>query len=78
MNPVATESKIAHTIVIKDNGPGIPEADINKKFQPFIHLEVSRNKKMAALAWSLQLRAQLSVIMMAMLLPEANQKAVKK
>ena len=45
MNPVATESKIAHTIVIKDNGPGIPEADINKKFQPFIHLEVSRNKK---------------------------------
>ena len=45
MNPVATESKMAHTIVIKDNGPGIPKADINQKFQPFIHLEESRNKE---------------------------------
>ena len=45
MNPVATESKMAHTIVIKDSDPGIPEADINHMFQPFIHLEASRNKE---------------------------------
>jgi signal transduction histidine kinase len=30
-------------IVIEDSGPGIPEADIERMFQPFVRLEGSRN-----------------------------------
>ena len=60
MSPGATESKMVHTIVIKDNGPGIPEADINHMFQPFIHLEASRNKETGGI--SLELAITHSII----------------
>jgi signal transduction histidine kinase len=32
-------------IVIHDDGPGIPEEDFERVFQPFVRLEESRNKK---------------------------------
>ncbi|MDT3779165.1 ATP-binding protein [Nitrospira sp. MA-1] len=32
-------------IVIQDNGPGIPEQDFERVFQPFVRLEESRNKQ---------------------------------
>jgi signal transduction histidine kinase len=32
-------------IVIEDDGPGIPEKDFERVFQPFVRLEESRNKK---------------------------------
>ena len=60
MSPGATESKMAHTIVIKDNGPKFPEADINHMFQPFIHLEASRNKETGGI--SLELAITHSII----------------
>ena len=31
-------------IVVEDEGPGIPEADMEKVFKPFVRLEQSRNK----------------------------------
>jgi signal transduction histidine kinase len=31
-------------IVVEDEGPGIPEADMEKVFKPFVRLELSRNK----------------------------------
>jgi len=33
----------AHSIAIDDDGPGIPEADIERVFEPFHRLETSRN-----------------------------------
>jgi signal transduction histidine kinase len=32
-------------IVVEDDGPGIPEADMEKVFKPFVRLEQSRNKE---------------------------------
>jgi signal transduction histidine kinase len=32
-------------IVIQDDGPGIPEQDFERVFQPFVRLEESRNKQ---------------------------------
>ncbi len=32
-------------IVVEDEGPGIPEADMEKVFKPFVRLEQSRNKE---------------------------------
>lgn len=34
-----------HIIEIEDQGPGIPEADIERIFEPFVRLEASRNKE---------------------------------
>lgn len=33
------------SIVVEDNGPGIPEADMERMFQPFVRLEESRGRE---------------------------------
>lgn len=38
------DSPTSVTIEVKDNGPGIPENKINTVFEPFVRLELSRNK----------------------------------
>ena len=45
LTPGMTEPDTDHTIVIEDNGPGIPEADIDRMFEPFVRLEASRSKE---------------------------------
>ncbi len=43
---VTTEFKHGEArIVVEDDGPGIPEADMEKVFKPFVRLEQSRNKE---------------------------------
>jgi signal transduction histidine kinase len=40
-----TDSPNAYEIVVEDNGPGIPEADQARVFEPFVRLESSRNRE---------------------------------
>lgn len=43
--PGDPESGTDHMILVEDTGPGIPEADIEQMFQPFVRLESSRSKE---------------------------------
>ena len=40
-----TDSPEAYEIVVEDSGPGIPEADQVRVFEPFVRLESSRNRE---------------------------------
>ena len=40
-----TQSETEFHILINDDGPGIPEQDVERVFQPFVRLEESRNKQ---------------------------------
>jgi signal transduction histidine kinase len=33
-----------YVIIVRDSGPGIPEAELDRVFTPFFRLETSRNK----------------------------------
>ena len=39
------EDRGALSLVVRDNGPGIPEADIPRMLEPFVRLEASRNRE---------------------------------
>jgi signal transduction histidine kinase len=45
----------AYEIVIEDEGPGIPEADRSRVFEPFVRLERSRNEETGGLGLGLTL-----------------------
>lgn len=42
--PTQTPAGLSATLIIDDDGPGIPEADRERMFQPFQRLEASRNR----------------------------------
>ncbi len=43
--PVATLAGAMVTILVEDRGPGIPQTDVERMFQPFQRLEASRNRE---------------------------------
>jgi signal transduction histidine kinase len=45
----------AYEIVVDDEGPGIPEADRSRVFEPFVRLERSRNEETGGLGLGLTL-----------------------
>jgi signal transduction histidine kinase len=38
-----SETPTEYEIVVEDEGPGIPDADRHRVFEPFVRLETSRN-----------------------------------
>ena len=32
-------------IIIEDNGPGLPESELERVFEPFVRIETSRNRE---------------------------------
>lgn len=55
--------EIAHglpTIVVRDRGPGIPETELDKVFEPFYRLESSRNRETGGTGLGLAIARQLA------------------
>ncbi|MNR82748.1 Osmolarity sensor protein EnvZ [compost metagenome] len=55
------------TILVLDNGPGIPEADLETVFQPFYRVEASRNRDTGGTGLGLAIAKQLTLAMNASL-----------
>lgn len=47
-------------IRIRDNGPGIPETELDKVFEPFYRLEASRNRDTGGTGLGLAIARQLA------------------
>ncbi len=47
-------------IVVRDHGPGIPEAELEKVFEPFYRLESSRNRETGGTGLGLAIARQLA------------------
>jgi signal transduction histidine kinase len=47
-------------IAVRDRGPGIPEAELDKVFEPFYRLESSRNRETGGTGLGLAIARQLA------------------
>ncbi|MDT8873171.1 ATP-binding protein [Komagataeibacter rhaeticus] len=45
------------TILIEDEGPGLPTEDLERMFDPFVRAEQSRNRETGARGWDCRSRA---------------------
>ena len=50
----------APVIMVRDRGPGIPEAELDKVFEPFYRLESSRNRETGGTGLGLAIARQLA------------------
>ena len=57
---VIEDSTEALTLAIRDRGPGMPEDQLERVFEPFYRLETSRNPAPAARAWDLSIARNLA------------------
>lgn len=56
---VALDTDEEHAIVIDDDGPGIPEADLERVFEPFVRMEESRSRETGGIGLGLAIARSL-------------------